>query len=157
MEKTFKLIVNQKDGLQVIIEGLSGVKYYDQEKVIYDEQVSGPLTKDQIDKLGGWFLDSKGNFTFDQQLFDFHTELVLKLSKEYKLKILEKTALDEVEKNAPLFKIIGLLAGFISDPAPLAMIKAFCAKYEQLKAQIEAAKDLAELDAVIIDFSDVIW
>lgn len=161
MATVYKLIVNKPDGIQEIIQVFEGGKYYDDAKVIYDEQVSGPLTQDQIDKVGGWTLVND-KLTFDQALFDNNTALVLAKAKKEKLSLLEKKAEEAIESHAPIFKqmrfAFELATGLTGDGKDTYdMLKAHYAKYDQLKAQIQAAKDLAQLEAVIIDFSNVTW
>lgn len=162
MAEIYKMIVNQPDGIQEIIEVYKGGGYYDDAKVIYDEAVSGPMSQDIIDKVGGWKLDAKDNLVFDKDLFDANTALVLAKAKKAKFQELDDKVEEAIQGHYGLFKIIRvtfeLATGLGGDDKDIYdMVKAHIVKYDQFKALITAAKDLAALDAIVIDFSDVTW
>lgn len=63
------LIVNKGVGRQEIVQIEDSGDYLDKESVVWDERVDGPLTADQMSKVGG-FTRVDNHLVFSQEMFD---------------------------------------------------------------------------------------
>lgn len=95
--RTFKIIVNDKDGIQKIKIVFQGGGYKDPTKVLWHEYKNGRLTADQISKVGGY---TDTNLTYSQSAFDAN---VVKIQAQVDAKAADDAA--RVDRRAALRNI----------------------------------------------------